>query len=285
MEEQAFAIFILTHNRADKVYTYKTLLKTDYDGEVFLIVDDEDPQLEKYKEKFGDKVLTFSKAEIAKEFDIMDNFSDMRAVVYARNATFGIAKMLGVKYFMVLDDDYSGFYYRFDRGRRFISKKILRMNDVLQAMVNFMKTTNVKSIAMAQSGDFIGGDNGFCDSITMRRKCMNTFLCVTDRPFNFIGRINEDVNTYVNGARLGDIFLTIPVVAIQQKATQANTGGLTEIYLALGTYVKSFYTVMVSPSSVKVAPMGDSHMRVHHRIKGVNTYPMIIREEHKHSTK
>jgi hypothetical protein len=41
--------------------------------------------------------------------------------------------------------------------------------------------------------------------------------------------------------------------SVDQKETQATLAALTEIYLELGTYVKSFYSVIAAPSCVKVA--------------------------------
>lgn len=51
----------------------------------------------------------FDKPKIAKTFDEADNFDDRRAIVYARNACFQIARKLGYKYFIELDDDYDVF--------------------------------------------------------------------------------------------------------------------------------------------------------------------------------
>ena len=286
MKNKDFAIFILTHGRADNVITCKFLKDSNYTGKTYFIIDDEDPEQEKYIKNFGkDNVIIFSKEQIEKEFDIMDNFEDRRAVVYARNKTFDIARDLGLKYFMMLDDDYSGVAYAFTKDFKFKHKPIKNIDKVLDGMIDFYKSTNIKSIAFAQAGDYIGGDNGFAYSITRLRKCMNTFLCSPDRPFKFVGRINEDVNTYVLEAKHGSIFLTIPWVKIIQKQTQANKGGLTDIYLNYGTYVKSFYTVMINPSSVRVAEMGSRFKRIHHRVEGSYTYPMIIRESIKNNGK
>ena len=66
--------------------------------------------------------------------------------------------------------------------------------------------------------------------------------------------------------------------SIVQKETQSNAGGLTDIYLELGTYVKSFYSVIAAPSCVKVALMGDKQMRLHHAVTWKNAVPKIIRE-------
>jgi hypothetical protein len=75
--------------------------------------------------------------------------------------------------------------------------------------------------------------------------------------------------------------LTIPFVGLEQKATQLTTGGMTDAYLKYGTYVKSFTTVMMQPSSVFVAMMGFTKNRLHHRVIQRNTVPMIVKEMYK----
>ena len=113
---------------------------------------------------------------------------------------------------------------------------------------------------------------------------MNSFICSNQRPFAFVGRVNEDVNTYTSMSRTGSVFLTVRQVKLDQKQTQSNAGGMTEMYLDSGTYVKSFYSVMYSPSCVKVGVMGDprsGHVRLHHDIDWTRTAPCILREEHR----
>jgi hypothetical protein len=110
---------------------------------------------------------------------------------------------------------------------------------------------------------------------------MNTFICSTDRPFQFFGRINEDVNTYTNLGNRGGLFFTVINVAIIQKQTQSNSGGMTDLYLDSGTYVKSFYSVMYTPSAVKIADMGHTHRRLHHKINWSSAVPVILSEAHR----
>ena len=105
---------------------------------------------------------------------------------------------------------------------------------------------------------------------------MNTIICSVDRPYQFIGRVNEDVNTYTWFQSLGNLFLTIPLVGIQQMQTQHNPGGMTEMYLDSGTYIKSFYTVMLCPGSVKITMLHSNHPRLHHMIDWEHTVPMIV---------
>ncbi len=278
-----FAVFILTHGRPDRVYTYKSLLKHGYTGPIYFIVDDEDKTLDAYLNKFGDKVIIFSKREVEQTFDIGDNFDGRQSVIYARNACFDIARELGFEYFMELDDDYVEFYYKTDDKFRYVSvKPIKRLDDIICALLEFYQSIPAKSIAMAQGGDFIAGkDSAIVHSINIRRKCMNSFICSVNRPFKFMGRLNDDVNTYVWHQIVGNIFLTCPLVAIGQIETQQNAGGLTEAYLNFGTYVKSFYTVMYSPSSVRVSALRTRHPRLHHQIDWDTTVPVIISEKYK----
>lgn len=56
---------------------------------------------------------------------------------------------------------------------------------------------------------------------------------------------------------------------------------MTDIYLDVGTYVKSFYSVMTMPSCVTVAMMGETHRRMHHNISWVNCVPMILNEKYR----
>jgi hypothetical protein len=277
-----FCAFILTHGRAGNVATYKTLIEAGYTGKIFLVVDDADAQIPEYKKEFGDKVLIFSKAESAATFDEGDTFGDRRAIIYARNACFGLAAQVGCKYFIQLDDDYTRFSYRFAEDKTYLDKPIFSIDAVLESMVKFFEASGALSIAMAQGGDHLGGSKGsYARSIGTRRKAMNTFICSTDRPFQFFGRVNEDVNTYTNLGRRGGLFLTILGLSIVQKQTQSSKGGMTEMYVDSGTYVKSFYSIMYSPSCVKITMMGERHRRLHHRVNWNSTAPMIIREGHK----
>jgi hypothetical protein len=251
------------------------------------MVDDEDSQIDAYQKKFGDQVVVFSKQAAIDMTDSGDNFQKRNSVVYARNYTFIVAKQLGLKYFLELDDDYTQFRYTFDNDRNYITRniEIKSLDGVIEAMLDFFIESGATTIAMSQGGDFIGGEKSQLSKLERRgkfsRKVMNSFFCDVDKPFKFMGRINEDVNLYAENGRRGDLFITVPRIRLEQKQTQANGGGLTDIYLDLGTYVKSFYSVMYAPSCVKIAEMGVTARRLHHRLSWKNTCPLIIPEEYK----
>lgn len=276
-----FCIFILSHGRSDRIYSLQALKKSGYSGNWFIVIDDEDKTANKYIEKFGNKVLQFNKKEISKTFDSGDNFDNRKTIVYARNVCFELAKKVGVKYFMEFDDDYTNISYRFNKKGIFTDKKIKNINFVIEKAIDFFINSNLDCFAFAQGGDFIGGKNGMGKSIKIKRKAMNTLLCSTEKSFQFLGRINEDVNTYCNLGSIGKLFFTINLIDIKQKQTQSNSGGMTDVYLESGTYLKSFYSIIFNPSSVKISKMGNKNMRIHHKITWNNTVPKIIDEKHR----
>lgn len=275
MRNKDFCVFILSHGRADNLKTYDTLIKSNYSGPLYILIDNEDKTRTDYENKFGNKVIVFDKKEQAKTTDTADNLDKRNAVVYARNAVFNVSKVLGYKYFLVLDDDYTSFLYRFADG----SCMIKNIDTVFDLFIDFMKNTPTTSIAFAQGGDFIGGFDEKKPNI--KRKAMNSFFCSTEREFYFMGRINEDVNAYVYHGSVGKIFFTLMNIQLNQFITQTNKSGLTDIYLELGTYVKSFYTIIYSPSCVKISTMGRSNRRLHHSITWDNAVPCIISEKYK----
>ena len=68
---------------------------------------------------------------------------------------------------------------------------------------------------------------------------------------------------------------------IDQPETQQVKGGMTDMYLGNGTYMKSFYTVLCCPSFCSVTMMGDRHYRIHHGIEWENAVPKIISDKYK----
>jgi len=273
----SFCVFILTHRRPDKQITYKQLIKSGYTGRTYFVVDDKDPTLAEYQRKYKDQVLVFSKDELAGTFDEAINHSDRRTTCYPRNAMWKLAEQVGCRYFCQLDDDYTAFYYRLAGPQTgYHAFRIKNIDQAFAAMVRFMQETPSLSIAMSQGGEHMGGHKM---RWRVKRKAMNSFVCDVERPFYFVGKLNEDVNTYLTLGNRGDLFFTHSQLMLVQVQTQASAGGMTEAYKASGTYVKSFFSVMFLPSAVTVTQMGTANPRLHHNVEWDVAVPKIVREE------
>lgn len=272
-----FAVFILTHGRPFKVVTFDTLIKSGNTNKVYLVVDNEDLTINSYYEKFGrENVIVFDKKRKSQEFDTMDLSDDRRSIVYARNACFDIAEQLGIRYFLELDDDYTVFRSRVWDGKKLATWYLRDFDAVVDEMLDFLDISGAITVAFSQTGDFIGGIGSKVYKERLTRKAMNSFFCDVTKRFDFIGRINEDVNTYVTLGSRGKLLFTIADMSLNQLTTQQRSGGMSELYLDSGTYVKSFYSVIASPSSVKIYEMGDTHKRIHHNINWEYAVPKII---------
>lgn len=287
MTNSEICIFIISHGRHDNVVTLATLKKCKSKIPTFIVVDDLDQSKDEYIRIFGDMVVVFNKAEIAKLVDNGDNFNNLRTTTHARNACFDIAKSLGFQYFLVLDDDYTRFEFRINSKLGYEKRTptvAAAFDRIIDSYLKFFKSVpSAFSICLAQGGDFIGGRNsGFVkNGMQMKRKAMNSFFCSTNRPFHFISRLNEDVNTYLSLGSRGAMFATVPFVSVKQVTTQANKGGMTEAYIDGGTYVKSFYTVMYCPSFTRVTMMNTENSRLHYSVNWECAVPVILSEAHK----
>lgn len=275
VEMSKFCVFIFCWGRPKFNKTYQSLRRCGYTGRIIMLVDNLDPTQKEYIETYGkENVYVFDKVRASQKCDAMNNFGGLESTLYVENSMFEIAKELGFDYFCSMCDD----YYYFGHRREIGAKKTNHLDLVFEYYIEYLIHTPIKCVAFSQGGDNFGG---FDETKLCKRKVMNSFICKTSSPFEFYGSMNDDVNMYVQNGIRGDIFLTTMFFQLDQPDTQSTGGGLEHLYKTYGTYVKSFYTVMLSPSSVKISLMGTKEGRLHHRINYNNTFPCIIQEKHK----
>lgn len=284
---RSFVTLIISNGRPNDVKTVATLDRQGYTGEWKIVVDDEDTTAPAYVERYGaDRVVMFSKEEVASRTDTGDNLPGRMAAVYARNACFDIARDLGYDYFLELDDDYLDFQFREDRDSVLKYYSCRNLDDVFSTMLGFLDASKSASVALAQGGDYIGGAGNANARGRALRKAMNSWFFRTDCDVRFSGRMNDDVSTYVVHSHRGRLFFTLTFCMLMQVATQAGAGGLSEEYIQRGTYVKSFYSVMMCPSAVGISMLfGARYARVHHHVRWRNVAPKILSQRYQHGVR
>ena len=277
MESKDFAVFILSHGRADTISTYKALRDGGYTGRTYVVIDNEDDQEDLYRQKFGDDIIQFDKRDYLEKTDLGDLDTDRRIGVFARNFIQDEAKRLGYKFHLQLDDDVHGFTYRFAHGKVLRALHCSHLDEVFSGMVEYMKETPITSLSFALSAYNMGGvDGSIKDGMT--RKTMTTFLMRADDVQYFHMRMNDDITTsLINGMR-GKLYYSYLPIEVEVDKTQVKAGGMTDIYQKNGTYRKSFYSVMCCPSCVKVSAMGITDYRIHHTISWNNAVPKLLSE-------
>lgn len=282
-----YCAIILTHGRADSQRTLRSLRRAGYRGEVILAIDSEDKQRVEYKalEKEGLRVLVFDLPKAKKRWDMGDNFGASHdygkrgTITHARNEAWDVAERAGYRYFIELDDDYTGFDTRMNDRYEYGIWKIANIELFFEATFDLLKTTPIDCIAWSQGGDFIGGAESVrAQSTKPWRKVMNVFFCDVERPFHFPARMNDDVTLFTVEGSKGKVFFTTPLLSCNHAPTQSTKGGITDLYLTAGTYVKSMYSVMMAPSAVVCTEMTSKHRRIHHNVLWDKAVPKIVHE-------
>ena len=278
-----FAVIVLCHKRPHDTTTPDTLRRCKYSGNIILLLDDEDDTIDEYRKVFPNlPIEIYSKDLLMQRVDSMDNLKDKRCAVYARNACFDVANKYGYKYFCQMDDDYTTIPYRYIENGKLYRNNYSNLDEVFKAYLEFMDVNeNIGAVAFAEPGDFVGGISSNLNRRLFLRKCMGSWICFVDRPLEFKGTMNDDVNTYsANGSR-GQLFYTFNFIMIDTPATQSVKGGMTAIYEGRGTYSKTFYTVLCCPSFVKIDMFGDRHYRIHHKFNWPMAVPMLISDRYR----
>jgi hypothetical protein len=286
--DDMFAIFILTYKRADNQLTLEHLREDlGYEGKIILLIGDDDPQQEEYRATASrypnTDVFVFDKSKSIQHSDVCDNIQRFNTVVFVRSEVFYVARELGYTYFMILEDDYSSYLYRYPEDGMLRSRKVHDMDGVISAMRRFYESTDVTSISFSMGGDYIGGLSKYLNWGYKQRKVCNSFFHSTDRPMRFIARMNDDIATQVNMSQRGHCFLSVREIAIPQPETMTQEGGLTDMYNANGEYQKAFYTLIAQPSCVKIRYMRHLKQPIHHSVSYNNCTPCILSDDIKKS--
>lgn len=248
--EKSFAVFILTHERANEQRTYQALKKQGYTGEIFLIVDDTDREKNIYIDKFGkDNVIIFNKKKEYKKTDTLSNRGMLKSSTFARNVIFEIAKEKGIKYFISSDDDYTGFSVRPIKNGSLKSWKVKNLDKLFEISVKFFKMTGVWALSYMSPQRAIGGLSNKKIARGFEINLQNFYLCDVDKKIEFRSEIWEDVVTTMLLNRCGKITITTPRAMLENPylGDTSTSGGVHSIYSAFNDYFNAFHVVMASP--------------------------------------
>ena len=276
--EKLFAVFILSHGRANDIKTVDMLKRGNYTGDWYVVIDNEDDQEPIYRQKFGSHILQFDKKAEAEKTDTGDLDDDRRVGVFARNAIQDMAERLGYKYHLQLDDDFTGITFRFPKGdkNKLTNIRCKDLDRLFKAMTDYMDTAPVAWLSFALNSDYLGGTDNKRYQSGLFPKTMGSFLMRADQKVYFRMRMNDDITTCISSWHIGIPNYSVMQLMVETPATQKMKGGMTDIYQDNGTYRKSFYSVMCCPSFVKVGKQGITHFRIHHQIAWNNCAPKVL---------
>tara|TARA_R100001143_G_scaffold48173_1_gene43123 strand:+ start:399 stop:1310 length:912 start_codon:yes stop_codon:yes gene_type:complete len=272
-------IFIPSYHRPDNIKTAKYFIKKGYEAKkIHIFIDDEADDRLEYKEaarKLGFNLYVFS-MEIARErFDYIHRASvSRRSAGQARNMFYDFAKELGLDFYLVMDDDTTGFEIR-PYG---VYNRIANIDEiqlVFNGIRDFMNKHKIGVFGLSQTGDMFARTN----AKLLRGKVMNTtfidtrFICRGERGIQdndtsqFVGLMNEG---YFTGSLASGLVL-------KQTSSATASGGLTEIYNECKLLNKSLIVPIQFPSLCHAEKQKKNGGRLHHRINNRYLAPRIIK--------
>ena len=279
MENKELAIFIPTHERADNVITLSTLKRIGYTGEVFLVVDNEDKEIEKYKNKYGNKVIIFNKKEIEERTDTSTNKKGLKTVLFARKFIEEKATELGYRFIMVLDDDIKDICYRRAYGNKLKKVKMNEADKIFSYLCSFVEKGNIAILGIAWAAGFIGGIKGKYSRGLVPGVAASAIIRNMKIPVNYRGAINEDMFAAVDSFTGGYPVFELTSVCFYAFERGMNEGGNNSLYKTYKSdYGIHFNSVLYYPSFCCI---GIKKGKVFLRTNWKNALPKILSDKYK----
>ena len=272
-------LFIPSYHRPDNLKTVNLFLKLGWDpSKITVFVDSEADDIEEYRavlNRYGCNLHVFDMDEARERFDYVHRPSaSRRSAGQARNMFQDYAKEKGIDFYVVQDDDSSGFEMKaFGRNNGPAkANTVIRAFDMIEA---FMRKRKIGVFGISQSGDYIGG---YKDYYYFRKVMNTTFFLLPyiyrgergvqdDDTSQFVGIWNEGLFTgsCVNG------------VILHQMPSAMQPGGLTDLYRENKLLNKSLVTVIQFPSAIYATRQIRNGGRLHHFINNRYLGPKILK--------
>lgn len=274
-----FAIFIISHERADRVESYNMLRKAGYTGKICIVVDDEDSQLSEYKEKFiglGEDYVIYNKDLYRTATEVCRRVEG--CATYARNAVEYFAKAKGLKAFMVADDDLLRLRFRHNEKGVLKSTPVTSgLNEILESYIDFILESNIACVSFGTANVYMNGIKP--ESVSNNRLPFNCFIRNTEYTWTWKAEIYEDAVTSILESWNGDFAMQLPFVQCDMCPMDVGAkGGMTDVYSAISQYEKNFPVLIYAPSCVK---LGLGKRSFIYTVQKKNAFPKLISSKYK----
>lgn len=270
MDKQKFAIFILSHNRADRFDTLKLLNKSGCDYDWFVVISTDDKQIEEYKKIVpNDKILLFNKQEIKCDTMLSRHFFQPNTAIYARNFIVDYAKDK-YKYFCMMDDDIKRLYFRIDVGGCMKTLDATSyIKEICENLCEFLGSSkHLGGVGLKNNGGYFGGIIALNKP---NREIQQFMIFKSDDVRNFNGLVYEDA--ILSCVNFDKLYLECPCVSVLSPQEGKNSGGVS---YDRKKYPPSLFWYVVCPSALKIIGLDGKRKRINKYM-----YPVIINKKYK----
>lgn len=275
-------IFIPSYHRPTNIKTAYYFIKRGWEAtSIHVVIDNEADDKAEYEEeaqKWGFNLHVFDMEECRERYDYVHRASKARrSAGQARNMFYDIAIGLGIDFYIVIDDDTSGFEMR-PFGIHARQGGISDVRYAYEAIKAIMQKRHIGLFGLPQSGDIYSSQ---IDTQTLRYKVMNTTF--VNVPYIYRGeRGVQDNDTSQFVAVMNEGYFTGSLrtgLILHQQPSAKQSGGLTDLYNECKLLNKSLVCVIQYPSAIRAERQKMNGGRLHHRINYRYLMPKIIKGE------
>ena len=285
-----FAIIIPSYDRYDVLekHTLKMLNKYNYSGRWYVVVDDSDPQLEKYKKQIPESHLfVFNKKEHHNGYDEFYNKDIDCKLCALHYIQTDLVYKLNIKYYMLIDDDIADLMIRKPYNNKLLSKGSVngeQFEKTIEYYLEFLKNTHYNNISFCSEYEIHSGVNDKIFTQGYLHKILSIYLIEVNNVYPFYSIFEEEIiSTYLNGLHniyaISFPYLFFKTLQSYIENEKRNDGGNSYLYNKFTNtrYLTIMCLLMCRPSSI---------LRINYNRKGRfgidyirdsrNIYPMVI---------
>lgn len=274
-----YEVFIISHERSDRVETYDTLRTAGYTGRINVVIDDEDIQLQQYQNRFGQELVIFNKQMYIDKVDTITNKKGLSTAVYARQFVEDRAYELSLDAYITMDDDVINLRHRYVEGDVVKSQKLTQnLDKVLDAYVDFMVSCNLSAVSFSNVMLYIGGVDDIEQRIIGNREMYQIHIRNTKFPVEWKSVINNDAITELLCARQGYHLWSLPFVIYDSPKMNTLSGGMKSVYNSLTEFERAFMATIALPSVCRPV-ISKNHIVIGRNKK--SAYPVVLSSRYK----
>lgn len=224
-------VFIDTHGRPNKQFTYETLINRGYTGDIVFIVDDEDDTVPLLKQNYpNNEVVMFHKQAYVDTVDSGTNNSKRELNLYARCACEDIARSYNCEAFVMADDDILDFRYRYVENDSLKSYKMSCTADkFIEYYTEFMLDCDLAMISTGMPQMYFTGKD-FEQSMWKWRVPFNFVFRNSAYSIDWVSAVEEECVTAINSMLEGKNSLCVPFVQHTINPLAQKEGGMFDAY-------------------------------------------------------
>lgn len=233
MNNDDFMLFIISHNRPHMI-TLNTLFKYGYTGNWCIVLDDTDSAIQDYIDKYGSEhILIFNKNYYINTCETGTNDPSYKCTVYVKNAIEEYVKKVGIKFFIIADDDIQSFNLRYIENDKLKNQKVTNIDTLIKLTLDYLQCSKISALSYCYASAYMCG----IDAFSQERMCTyyripSVFIFRHSKyEFNWTFDYGEDIINGVSNNKVGNLVMSIPNIQVNSVVTTKRlSGGMTENY-------------------------------------------------------